>query len=123
MNKKLVRFLLTLTLGIGCASWGFAQEDDATPKKPLPKSVQNAKAKAAARKAAARTKAEAEQKAKAVDINRASKAELKKVPGITDAYADAIIANRPYRTKADLVTKNVLPLGTYQSLRKQIAAK
>ena len=35
-------------------------------------------------------------KVKLVDINSASKAELKKLPGINDAEADKIIAGRPY---------------------------
>ncbi len=61
--------------------------------------------------------------AKALDINHASKAELKKVRGITDAYAEAIMAKRPYKSKADLVVKNAIPMGLYQTIRKQVAVK
>lgn len=60
--------------------------------------------------------------AKLVDINKASRAELKTLPGIGDAEADKIIANRPFLTKVDLVTLKVLPEGVYVSIRNQIVA-
>jgi len=60
--------------------------------------------------------------AKRVDINSASRAELKTVKGIGDAEASRIIAGRPYLSKAELVTKNVLPTGTYLTLKDQIVA-
>lgn len=59
---------------------------------------------------------------KAVDINSASKAELKTLQGIDDARADKIIAGRPYPSKAFLVTRNIIPLGVYDQIRKQIIA-
>lgn len=59
---------------------------------------------------------------KLVDINGASRAELKKLPGIGDAEADRIIAGRPYLSKADLATKAVLPTGVYLSLKNRIIA-
>jgi DNA uptake protein ComE-like DNA-binding protein len=62
------------------------------------------------------------QPVKLVDINSASRKELKTLPGIGDAEAEKIIANRPYMVKADLVGKHVLPLGPFLSLRKQIIA-
>ena len=60
---------------------------------------------------------------KRVDINSASRAELKTLPGIGDAEATRIIAGRPYLTKVDLITKKVLPEGVYVALRDQIVAK
>lgn len=57
---------------------------------------------------------------KLVDMNSADRKELKTLPGIGDAEAEKIIANRPYLSKADLVGKSVLPIGPYLSLRKQI---
>ncbi len=57
-----------------------------------------------------------------IDINSASRAQLKALPGIGDAVAERIIARRPYRTKAELVTANVIPAGIYQSIRHQIIA-
>lgn len=59
---------------------------------------------------------------KLVDINSAGVAELKTLPGIGDAEAQAIVAGRPYKTKADLVYKKVLPEGPYVSVRRHIIA-
>jgi DNA uptake protein ComE-like DNA-binding protein len=58
--------------------------------------------------------------AKLVDINVASGAELKKLPGIGDAQAAKIIAGRPYMTKTGLVEKKVLTLEAYDALRSRI---
>ena len=58
--------------------------------------------------------------AKLVDINKASRSELKTLPGIGDAEAAKIIGARPYMTKTDLVTKNVLTLQAYDALRSGI---
>jgi competence protein ComEA len=57
-----------------------------------------------------------------VDINSASRKELMTLPGIGAVEADKIIANRPYLTKTQLVTKGVLPTGPYLSLRYQVVA-
>lgn len=58
-----------------------------------------------------------------VDINSASKAELKKLPGVSDADADKIIAGRPYATKANLVVNKILSEETYQRLKRLVIAK
>jgi len=58
--------------------------------------------------------------AKLVDINKASRTELKRLPGIGEAEATKLIAGRPYMTKTDLVTKNVLTLEAYDALSSQI---
>jgi hypothetical protein len=60
--------------------------------------------------------------AKQVDINSASATELMTLPGIGAAEAARIIANRPYLSKTDLVTKNVLPTGPYISLKRHVVA-
>ena len=57
-----------------------------------------------------------------VDINGASRAQLKTLPGIGDAEANKIIAGRPYLSKAELVTKNVIATGPYLSLKDRIIA-
>jgi hypothetical protein len=58
--------------------------------------------------------------AKLVDVNKASRSELKTLPGIGDVEAAKIIGARPYLTKTDLVTKNVLTLQAYDALRSGI---
>jgi DNA uptake protein ComE-like DNA-binding protein len=102
-----------------------AQEDTDPPRKTAPKNTaaRAARAKDIAAKAKVRAKAKAEADAKAVDVNSATKDQLKTLPGITDAYADKIIAGRPYLSKAFLVTKNILPNDLFQTLRKRIVAR
>jgi len=60
---------------------------------------------------------------KIVDINRASKTELRTLQGVDDALAAKIIAGRPYLSKANLVTHNIIPAGLYMQLKQQIIAK
>lgn len=57
-----------------------------------------------------------------VDLNAASKDELARLPGVDAALAAKIIANRPYLTKTELVTKGVMPAGPFASLRHQVVA-
>ena len=68
-------------------------------------------------------KAAKSSKAELLDINSATKDELQALPGIGDAYAQKIIDGRPYKTKTELVRKNIIPKVTYEKIRAQIIAK
>ena len=76
----------------------------------------------AASQSAKKETKKAAQPVKSVDINSASKAELKKLPGIGDAEADRIIAGRPYLTKAELATRKLIPEGVFVQIKGQIIA-
>ena len=58
-----------------------------------------------------------------LDLNTASEADLKQIPGIGDAYAKKIVQNRPYKRKDELVQKKVLPKATYDKIKDHVIAK
>jgi competence protein ComEA len=58
-----------------------------------------------------------------LDLNTASEADLKMIPGIGDAYAKKIVQNRPYKRKDELVQKKVVPQATYDKIKDHVVAK
>lgn len=114
MNNKIVSLMLGLLLGCVVSS---AQEEalPAPTKKHTSQALLDAKAKAREKRN--------KDKAKLLDLNQATKEQLKKLPGVTDEFADGIIAKRPYHSKAELLTKKAIPEVTYYGIRKLVAAK
>jgi competence protein ComEA len=57
-----------------------------------------------------------------LDINHASISQLLKVPGITQIYAQRIVAGRPYTTKGQLKTSGILPPDLYAKVKDHLVA-
>lgn len=112
---RLVVVGIALALATGTA---FAAEPKA-PAKPAAET--RSTTKPATETVAPDTKGAA--KKEPVDINTASEAELKTIPGIGDAYAAKIIVNRPYANKAQLKSRNILPGVVYEQVKERIIAK
>jgi len=58
-----------------------------------------------------------------VDLNSASRAELRALPGIGDAYVDRIIRGRPYTAKNQLVQRGILPAEAYGRIQDLVVAR
>jgi len=126
MKNPLLKLTLAALALLAPAFPAQAQEEPGAAWKAESKKAKKptaAQSKATAAKSKARAKAKAEAEAKAVDINSATREQLKTLPGITDAYADKIIAGRPYKSKAFLVTNNIISQDLFLTLRHRIIAR
>ena len=122
MKLRILEFLLASGLVLAGSAAMAQDEPSPAPKKPARVVQPGTKAPRSAAAIARAEKAKAAATAKLVDVNRATKDELMKLPGITDAMAARIIAGRPYLTKSRLVTQDIIPMVTFQAIRDKIAA-
>ena len=58
-----------------------------------------------------------------VDINSATAAELRMLPGVSDGDTAKIIRGRPYSDKSQLVSKKVVSEPTYEKIKDHLVAK
>lgn len=106
-----MKTLTTILLGTVAALGLAAAQPAAAPAKP---------AAPAAKTAAAKKHVAA---ANIVDINTASLDELKALPGVGDAYAQKIVAGRPYKGRNELLDRKILPSDVYAKIRLQVKAR
>jgi DNA uptake protein ComE-like DNA-binding protein len=58
-----------------------------------------------------------------VDINTATAADLRGLPGVSDADSSKIIQGRPYADKNQLVSRHVVSEATYDKIKDHVVAK
>ena len=61
-------------------------------------------------------------KAATVDINTATAADLKALPGMTDSDAAEIVQGRPYKDPSDLTEKKILSDAEYAKIKDRLVA-
>lgn len=115
MRNRTVSILLTVAALLLLASLTCAADIKPPAAKPV---VDSAKA---GTKSAPETKGTV--KKELVDINSASDAELKAIPGLGDAYVAKIIVNRPYANKTQLKSRKVVPDTLYEKIKDLVIAK
>jgi len=105
-NRTFAALLMVLAIGIAPA---WAQKKTSSAKAPTTTT--------AAAKPTAKTTA-----SPLLDINSATKEQLETLPGIGEAYAQKIVAGRPYARKDQLVSKSVIPQATFDKIKDSIIA-
>lgn len=119
VKTVLIAVSLLLTAGSGFAADVKASAPDV--KGAVKSGAESAKSDAKASTATGKDSSKAT--ARLIDINTATEAELKAVPGIGAAYAAKIIAGRPYANKAQLKSRKVVPAVLYEQVKEQLIAK
>jgi len=107
MKNRFVIIVLVMTAVMLAASFTFAADTKAPAKPGAQEAVIDIKVP----------------KKELVDINSASDAELKTIPGISDALAAKIVVNRPYANKTQLKSRKIVPDSLYEKIKELIIAK
>jgi competence protein ComEA len=114
MHKTWIALAAVVALLAGPARSGATATADA--------SAPSASSASAARAKAPTPKISATPKKNLVNLNAASRQQLKGLPRGSDEEAARIIAGRPYNSKAFLVTNNVITPARFEEIRNRVVA-
>jgi competence protein ComEA len=108
--------ILLLSALIGCS------------QQPSPQEVREKTAQATAEvKSDAKAVAEGIQEGwnrnKPLDLNTATREQLRSLPGMTTAEADRVIAGRPYNQPGEVVTRHILSKAAFDKIADQVTAR
>jgi DNA uptake protein ComE-like DNA-binding protein len=109
----LVSLNLTLVSGLACAP-------NQNPDQLREKTAEATSALKRDTKAVAEGVKEGLSSKRSVDLNKASKGDLSALPGITAQKAERIIAERPYASTRQLVTRHVVSENEYAQIRDRV---
>jgi competence protein ComEA len=115
--KRSLTLASLVALGLIAATQAHAQSAATAPTTAKPTATAMP-AKPTAKPAAAKAA-----KVEMVDLNTATREQLVALPGIGEAYADAIIKARPFKSKDELVSKKIISSAAYKKVRTHVIAK
>ena len=121
--KRLTTVLALAAFAMAISVAAFAQGSSDTKSGSTESSMQSQSTQTAPSSEGTQSVSKKTTKEPPIDLNSATKDELMKLPGIGDAFADKIIAGRPYRAKNELVQKKIIPEATYKKIAAQVIAK
>ncbi|WP_257310793.1 ComEA family DNA-binding protein [Geothrix fuzhouensis] len=106
MTKRLIRTFLGVAMLLPIAGLPMAAQSKPIAKSQAPATTTRAKGKL-----------------KPVDINSATRNELGFMLGISEELAAKIVAGRPYRSKAHLLTHHIVSAEVYAKIKDKVVAK
>ena len=122
--KKSLSILAVCAFVVAFAVAANAQTSGSTePAKPAEPAKAAAPATTTAPKAHSSSSSKSHETKPVLDLNSASKEDLMKLPGVGDATADKIIAGRPWKSRSELVSKNVCTKANYEKFQHMVTAK
>jgi len=120
MNRKSLQVLTVFgALALALPAAAMAQGGSTPAAQPAKAATSAAPAKAPARSGYAHHAG----KVAKLDLNRASREQLMKLPGVTEKTAEAIIAARPLKSGSELVNRNVLTKEEWSKIEKRTTVK